>query len=110
MAGVELQVSARAERLEALAYALLFVDLLAISLWAAGGWVIFDSVGAYWGALGGGMMLLGCLGFVLLRQVAQRDDRHPLLVFLGVSSALVLLLPLASLLLMLGMANAFRGF
>jgi hypothetical protein len=110
MAGVELQLSARALRQDALGYVLAFVDLLAISLWVAGGWVtVFDSVRAYW-ALGGAMMLLGCLGFVLLRQVAQRDDRHRLLVILGVPSAFVLLLPPGSLMLTLGMADAFRGF
>jgi len=110
MTGVELQLSARAERQDALAYALVFVDLLAISVWVAGGWVtVFDSGRAYW-ALGGVMILLGCLGFVLLRQVSERDDRHRLLVFLGLPSALVLLLPPGSLMLTLGKADAFRGF
>ncbi len=94
----------------ALAYALVFVDVLAISLWVSSGWVmVFDSFSAYL-ALGGVMVLLGFFGFALVHRVAQRDDRHPLLVCLGVPSALVFLLPPGSLMLILGMAEAFRGF
>lgn len=90
---MELQLRPRVGRLDALAYALVFVDLLAIALWVASGWVtVLDSLRAYM-ALGGVMMLLGCLGVVLRHRVAQRDGRHPLLVCLGMPSALVLILP-----------------
>jgi hypothetical protein len=96
-------------RQETSAYILALADLLVITAWLANGWFIQVSFAAYL-AYGGLMMLLGFLGFVIVHRLARHDERHPLMVVLSVPSALLLLLPPGSLVLMLGFARALSGF
>lgn len=104
-----LEQSARVAQQETAGYILAVLDLLVIAVWLAHGWYIQVSFAAYL-AYGGLMMLLGFLGFVTVHRLAGHHDRHPLMVFLSVPSALLLLLPPGSLLLMVGFTRALSGF
>jgi hypothetical protein len=88
---VDHQLSTRERRLDALAKALIWLEILTIALLFASGRLF----GSTWGyvAVSGVLMLLGCLGLTLRHRIAQRDRRSPRLLDLGVTSALVILLP-----------------